>query len=753
MNFRKIFYLICIFSCQVILLSCEKRSQKEDRIYDYAQYVDPMIGTDAHGHTYPGVSRPFGFVQVSPDNGISGWDWCSGYHYSSNRIAGFSHTHLSGTGIGDMLDILILPSNENVEYNKGNQIPDSFEQHYATFSHDNETAEAGYYSVRLDESLIKVELTASRRAGFHKYTFQDQDTCSVLIDLGHAVNWDSVTTSHIKVISDTLITGFRYSTGWAGNQKTFFAIRFSKPIVSYDLYSPDSIVYDAPHSIESQHVMGVIRFHPDEQNQLMIKVGISAVSEENALININNELPEWNFSSAVSQARSDWNRHLNKVRVDSEDERLLRIFYTSMYHGMLAPSIFSDSIDNNTFQYRSYGDLIYTDTAFCNYHVFSLWDTYRAAHPLFTILLPDMVQDMVKAMLAHYRDTGLLPVWALWGNETNTMIGYHAIPVIYDAYRKALLPDLSPDSLYNALKASAFQNIRDIPLYIEHGYIPADTLPNTVSATLEYAYDDWCIAQMARDLDKMDEHYYFMERARYYKNVFDQKTGFMRAKLADGGWKTPFNPLDTRHGNDYTEGNAWQYTWYVPHDIPEFINLMGGPDRFEKKLDSLFSIESDMGEDAVLDISGTIGQYVHGNEPSHHIAYLYNYLGKSWKTQEKIREIIEKMYDDTPSGICGNEDCGQMSAWLIFNALGFYPVNPASGKYDLGVPLFDRMEIDLPGINPLVIQKKKSDPENIYVKSVSLNGQKLNDLYITHEQIMNGGVLEFEMTDVRENGR
>jgi len=747
MSIKNVFLLIFAIPLFLSLNSCEKRVQNENQIFDYLQYVDPMIGTDGHGHTYPGATMPFGLVQVSPDNGISGWDWVSGYHYSANRIVGFSHTHVSGTGVGDMLDVLILPAAEAVHHNPNDTLPMTFESHYASYSHENESASAGYYSVLLDEPQIKVELTASRRAGFHKYSFPSRDTCSVLIDLGLEVNTDSVTSSHIKIISDTLVTGFRYSTGWAKNQKTFFAIRFSKPLISYDLISSDSIYFDASTSIEGQHVKGIIRFIPDADNQLMLKVGISAVSEENALININNELPDWNFNSARGHAQDAWNKALNKIRITSENQKLLRTFYTAMYHSMLSPNVFSDSIDNNTFEYRSPDDLIYTDTAFTNYHTFSLWDTYRAAHPLYTIIQKDRVQNFIRSMLAHYRDTGQLPVWSLWGNETGTMIGYHAIPVIYDAYKKGLLPDLPPDSLYAAMKASAFQNIRETPLYIEYGYIPADTLNNTVSKTLEYAFDDWCIAQMAKDLNQMDEHYYFTERAGYYKNVFDRNTLFMRAKMANGQWKEPFDPLDTKYRNDYTEGNAWQYTWYVPHAIPELIQMMGGPEIFEKKLDSLFIIGSDMGSEAALDVSGMIGQYVHGNEPSHHIVYLYNYINKPWKTQEKITEIMNTLYGDDPAGLCGNEDCGQMSAWYIFNALGFYPVNPANGRYDLGIPLFERLEIDLPGINSFIIQKKNDTPENKYVKTVTLNGETLNELFITHEQIMNGGILEFEMTD------
>jgi predicted alpha-1,2-mannosidase len=420
---------------------------------------------------------------------------------------------------------------------------------------------------------------------------------------------------------------------------------------------------------------------------------------------------------------------------------------------MLAPNTYSDSLMNRTFEYRSPNNEIKSSNNFINYYTFSLWDTYRALHPLLTIIHPSRVVDFVRAMMAHYRDTGLLPVWTLWGNETNTMIGYHAIPVITDAYFKGLLTDMDTDSIYQAMLASAFQEIRETPLYREYGYIPADSLTNTVSRTLEYAYDDWCIAQVARALNKSQDYNLFMKRAANYIHLFDSTRLFMRARLADGSWKEPFDPFDTRYGNDYTEGNAWQYTWYVPHDVENLIRMMGGEEIFNKKLDSLFSVSSDMGEDAVMDVSGMIGQYVHGNEPSHHIAYLYNYSGQPWKTQEKVRQIMTKLYNDQPDGLSGNEDCGQMSAWYIFNALGFYPVNPATGKYDLGIPLFPQAEIQFDPQRRFTIIARNYAPENRYVRSVILNGNRLNDLFITHQQIMEGGTLVFELSEepVTEN--
>jgi len=744
MTTKSLFHLALFLAGSIFLYSCEKRTSRNNTLVDYTPYVDPFIGTGGHGHTYPGVSLPFGMVQLSPDNGIEGWDWSSGYHYSSNSIIGFSHTHLSGTGVGDMLDIRILPTNKTIIYSPNDSLPFDIKPHYASFSHEKEVAEPGYYSVVLDESNIQAELTASKRVGYHKYSFPDNKEAAILMDLGLALNMDSSVRNHIKIISDTLVTGFRHSTGWARDQKVYFAMRFSKKISSYDLFAYDTVYLNSQSTIESRYVTGVFKFDMNEEYVLQVKVGLSSVSEENALINLNNEILGWNFDQVRDDAKYSWNKELGKIKITSDNDDQKTIFYTALYHSMLAPNLFSDSLEN-TYAYRGSDNQVYTNKTLINYHTFSLWDTYRAEHPLFTVLHPEKVQNFIKALLSHYQETGLLPVWTLWANETNTMIGYHSIPAIFDAYHKGLLPDLDPDSLYTAMKSSAFQRIREIPLYLEYGYIPANTLSNTVSKTLEYAFDDWCIAQMAQALNDQDEYTYFMERSNFYKNVFDSSTLFMRAKLNDGTWKTPFDPIDTRYTNDYTEGNAWQYTWYVPHDIEGLIQMMGGAQFFEKKLDSLFSISSNIGSEAALDVSGMIGQYVHGNEPSHHIPYLYNYINKPDKTRSRIREIMNTLYKTGPEGLCGNEDCGQMSAWYVFNALGFYPVNPANSKYDIGIPLFEEAEIQISAEKSLIIRVLNYDPDNIKIGSIKLNEQTLTNPYITHKQVMDGGILEFEM--------
>ena len=729
----------------VLLLgqSCKKRLDRDEEILNLIQYVDPFIGTGGHGHTYPGATLPYGMVQVSPDNGKTGWDWSSGYHYSSDTIAGFSHTHLSGTGIGDELDISLLPTGRELEYSHESQDEFDITSYYSSFTHENETAEPGYYQVMLDDAGVNVELTATKRTAFHKYTFTDTRLATLFLDLGFEHNYDSTLDTHIKVVSDTLISGFRYSTGWAPNQKVFFAIRFSLPTVSYHIITEDSLALGDERSMEARNMIGAFQFSVNVNAPLQLKVGISSVSEENALINVNNELDTWDFEVIRERAKAAWEKELRRIRITDEDETRKKVFYTGLYHTMLSPNILSDSVVNNRFEYRNIHDQIVSDTAFTNYHVFSLWDTYRTLHPLMTIINPAKVNEFIKAMMAHYRDSGLLPVWSLWGKETNTMIGYHAVPVVADAYMKGIIKEADSSEIYDALMGSAFQSVRDLPLYRKYGYIPADSITNSVSKTLEYAYDDWCIAQVAEKLGRSDHYDMFSKRSQNYRNVFDPKTLFMRARLSNGNWKEPFDPIDTRYDNDYTEGNAWQYLWYVPHDIPGLISLMGGKNVFEEKLDKLFSMSSSLGENAVVDVSGMIGQYVHGNEPSHHIAYMYNYIGKPEKTQNMVRRIMDELYSDQPDGLCGNEDCGQMSAWYIMSALGMYPVNPANGLYDLGIPLFDRAEIELGNGKYFTIVKTGEADGRNNVTGYQLNGEALDALQITHRQIMNGGTLEF----------
>lgn len=723
----------------------EPSKQQRRREIDFTKYVDPMIGTGGHGHTYPGTSVPFGMVQLSPDNGVSGWDWSSGYHYSSDSIQGFSHTHISGTGIGDMTDISLLPLTSEIVIDPEDTIPFSFKPYYAHFSHEIETAEPGYYKVLLDDSGILVELTTTERVGFHKYTYPEGESpVTLLVNLQNSLNSDKPLESHIKMISDTLYSGYRFSTGWAADQKVFFAMRFSQPVINFTGYSPDSATIDNEQAIQGiAGVAGIFRFNPTETRELMIKVALSSVSEENALYNLNAEIPDWDFTAVRENAKVLWNKELGKIRVESENEDLLKVFYTAMYHSMLAPNIYNDV--NNEF--RGPDNQVHRSEDLPVYNTYSLWDTYRAAHPLYTIIQQERIAGFINGMMTHYRISGLLPVWTLWGNEANTMIGYHSIPVIVDAYFKGLLNDFNPDTLYTALTASAHQDIRGIPLYKEYGYIPADTLNNTVSITLEYAFDDWCIAQMARDLGKTEDYNYYMERSGNYRNLFDKKTNLMRARLADGSWKTPFDPWDAGYDNDYTEGNAWQYSWYVPHNVEDLIKMMGGNQNFNRRLDSLFTMSSDLDDNKALDVSGLIGQYVHGNEPSHHIPYLYNYSGQPRKTQERVKEIMNTLYGTGREGLCGNDDCGQMSAWYIFSALGFYPVNPANGKYDLGSPMFKRAEIVLQNEIGFQIIANNLSEDNIYVESVTLNGERLDELFILHDNIMAGGTLVFTMTD------
>ena len=739
---------ITLLSSVIILFfaGCSGTKNENENFVDYTQYVNPFIGTGGHGHTFPGATLPFGMVQVSPDNGRSGWDWCSGYHYSSDSIYGFSHTHLSGTGIGDMLDISVLPTTINIPISYKDSLGFDLSPYYVTFSHTDEKAEPGYYSVKLKETRILAEFTALYRTGFHRYTYPKGDTVSLILNLGFHANWDSPVDTHIKIISDTLITGFRFSNGWAVDQKVFFAMRLSQPLAEYFCSGSDTLFIMDSRSIQSPSSVAVLKFNISKNPVVMVKVALSSVSEENALANLNSEIADWDFNKARNGAKTKWNNELGKIAITGGTKQQLTVFYTAMYHSMISPNIYSD-INQQNFQYRGPDDRIHTDKNFVNYHTFSLWDTYRAEHPLFTILCPDKTREFVLALLSFYRDSGQLPVWTLWGNETNTMIGYHSIPVITDAYLKGLLHDIKPDTLYNAMLASALKNNVEVKQYSKYGYLPADTTTGSVSKTLEYAYDDWCIAQMARELGKKEDYELFMKRASSYKNLFDPASKFMRPKLANGKWKMPFNPSFAGYKNDYVEGNAWQYTWYVPQDVPELIKIMGGNKEFSLKLDSLFSAAAPGRQQLALDVTGLIGQYAHGNEPSHHIPYLYNYAGEPWKTQKIVRQIVNNMYSDQPDGLCGNEDCGQMSAWYIFSSLGFYPVNPANGVYDIGAPLFPKAKLHLANGKIFNIIANSGSDKNIYVKDIKLNGREYNKYIIPHDSIMAGGTLEFEMSD------
>jgi putative alpha-1,2-mannosidase len=986
---------------------------------DLTRYVDPFIGTGAHGHTYPGAQVPFGMVQLSPDNGVNGWDWTSGYHWSSDRIVGFSHTHLSGTGIGDMYDVLLMPA-----FTTSPPLRDVS----SSFSHDDEQASPGYYSVLLSDPGITAELTATERAGLHRCRFPAPlpgMAPSIVVDLGHSLNWDRPTDSFIEIQGPTLITGRRLSTGWAPNQHIYFAASFSRPYVAHWLeseWSPPG----AHRQLAGTHVKGVFQFlsHPGEG--LLAKVGISAVSIEGAIANLNREIPGWGFDAVRNQAAQAWNRALQRVQLEGESDEQKTLLYTSLYHSLMAPQLFSDTDGS----YRGADGEVHRRLAFSNYSVYSLWDTFRAQHPLLTLVQPQRVDDLVQSMMSFYREHGLLPVWSLAGNETNTMIGYHSVPVIVDAWSKNLTT-VDPGEALEAMKKSALQDadglryykepeprslqavtadetqsnmrridsisandfttvrfgpivngyekplagttfayhsqfpqartalllraradfqpvewqtgpvpepvsgrkislawiaamdageprrqfelyvngqqwfsfrspraddknfresgpggatlnfrgthrdqyddlfgvmfltlpaglprgeqlrlavhaedagsdqwymtfdhplswriaadsvygiveefgrrrqivrvdvenmgppgkgsvsVDDVPTPVDfkfgsnrfvltapvvnqdtpipvkatiegrvldeieltlrplepYDYLPADWVNESVSKTLEYAYDDWCVARLADALGARDDAFTFRRRARFYRNLFDPETGFMRGRLSDGSWKEPFSPRFSSHRQDeYTEGNAWQYTWSVQHDIKGLIGLLGGREAFIEKLDELFEQSSDIeGTNASPDISGLIGQYAHGNEPSQHVAYLYCYAGAPWKTQERVRQITDTQYDTTPEGLPGNEDCGQMSAWYILSAIGFYPVNPAEGVYVIGTPHHERISLVLDEGRTFTVEAPGTSSINKYIQSASLNGRTLDRCYITHAEIAIGGTLQFVM--------
>ncbi len=729
-----------------VLFSCgsPKKTEPKSTLQNvrYTAFVDPFIGTAEHGHVYPGATVPFGMVQLSPDNGTQGWDWCGGYNWISDSIVGFSHTHLSGTGIGDLADILLMPTTLEVTEQptaKNNQ----FVMRYrSSFSHDNESAEPGYYTVLLNDTKINVELTATQRCGIHRYTFPKNERANLILDLGFAINWDKAVSSSIKKIDEQTFVGYRKSTGWATDQRVYFAMKFSKPIKAVN-YFADGVAAQGD-SIQHPFAKAAFQFDNTTDNQLIVSVGISSASIDGALKNLETELNGKDFEALRKQASDLWETELSKIKVETNDSISRTIFYTALYHTMLAPVMFSDANG----EYKGLDGNVHKTNGFERYTVFSLWDTFRAHLPLFTIIEPELTNDFIQSFLTIEKEGGYLPIWELVGNETNTMIGYHSIPPIVDAYLKKI-GTFNADTAYEAMKRTATRDFRGLKYVMKQGYIPADKENRSVSMALEYAYNDWCIAQMAKAMGKTADYEEYMKRASYYKNYFDAKTGFMRGKNANGSWKTPFDPQFSNHENDvYIEGNAWQWSWFVPHDPQGLIELHGGNDAFCTKLDSMFTLSSEIkGEAASPDISGLIGQYAHGNEPSHHIIYFYNYAGKPQRTQELARQIMQTQYKATPAGICGNEDCGQMSAWYVFNAMGLYPMNPAGGVYDFGSPLFDKVTIEMGNGKTFTIEAKNVSAENKYIKSVELNGKKVDVLHITHSDIAAGGILKFEMSN------
>ncbi|MDD3558325.1 MAG: GH92 family glycosyl hydrolase [Melioribacteraceae bacterium] len=722
----KIKDLKIIYVCLLFLLGCSGSGDER-----YSEYVDPFIGTGGHGHTFPGATVPFGMIQLSPDNPSKGWDWTSGYHYSDSVLLGFSHTHLSGTGVGDLLDILIMPFDSEYPENSENK----FNRVHSIYKHNDEIAEPGYYSVFLKKDSIKVELTVTERVGIHRYTFKGNDQGKILLDLGYSQNFDRAIETRIEIIDSTKAVGYRISKGWASYQPVYFAMEFSQPFTA-KLFR-DKIETDE-YLIEGEKTEAVFSFELRENTPLSLKVSISSASIDGAIKNISSEVKSWDFDKYRQAASDAWEKELSKVKVYSNDVQKKNIFYTALYHSLIAPTLFEDA--NN--QYTGADSLVHTTEDYRKYTLFSLWDTFRALHPLLTILKPEIVNDFIHSMLSFYDEYGLLPTWDLQSNETDVMIGYHAVPVIYDAYKKGIT-NADPEKIHQAMKTSAMQDKFGLNHFKEYCYIPSDLEVEAVSKVLEYAYDDWCVAQMAKDLGYEDDYIYFFERSNAYKLLFDKNTNFMRGKDKKGEWVKDFNPVRADHrSSDYTEANAWQYTFHVLHDVPGLIDLFGGEENFISKLDSLFTISSELEGDVSPDISGLIGQYAHGNEPCHHVAYLYSFTNQKQKGEERIKQIMQTMYKTDPDGLAGNDDCGQMSAWYVFSSLGFYPVNPADGKYWFGIPAFEKIEIMIDSDTEFVIECKGVSKDS-NVETVLLNGEKLDRNYITHMEIMNGGKLEF----------
>lgn len=692
---------------------------------DPALFVNPFIGTGGHGHTYPGAQVPFGMVQLSPDTRLTGWDGCSAYHYSDTIVYGFSHTHLSGTGCSDYGDVLLMPVTGEIHWKNTD--------YSSVFHHGSETAVPGYYSVFLEKYKIKAELTATKRVGFHRYTFPAAIKSSILLDLQHR---DEVLESTIEIIGNNEIRGMRKSKAWADEQTIYFVIQFSKPFDFSGIAADDQLV-EKKGIAKGKNLKAFVTFSTTEGEAVMAKVGISAVSIENALNNLTTEVPAWNFDEIKDQAYQSWNKELGKIIVEDQSKDDKTVFYTALYHCMLAPNLYSD-VDGS---YLGRDFKPHKTNNFDYYTVFSLWDTYRANHPLFTLIDEKRTNDFINTFIQEYEQGGLLPVWELSSNETYCMIGYHAIPVIADAYIKGIR-GYDTQKAFEAMKHSAMNDKFGLPFYREYGYIPGDKDNESVSKTLEYAYDDWCIAQVAKALNYNNDYQTFIQRAQSYKNIFDPSTGFMRPRI-NGGWYSPFDPTEVN--NHYTEANAWQYSFYVPQDIDGLSKLLGGKNKMSAKLDEMFSSSEKLTGREQSDITGMIGQYAHGNEPSHHMAYLYDYTGQSWKTQQKAHQIMTELYRNAPDGLSGNEDCGQMSAWFVLSAMGFYSVCPGQPQYAIGTPFFDKVTINQENGKQFTIEAKNLSYNNYYIQSAKLNGMPYNRSFISHQTIRQGGKLELEM--------
>ena len=694
--------------------------------------INPFVGTAEHGHTYPGATVPFGMVQLSPDTPLQGWDGSSGYHYSDSVIRGFSHSHLMGTGVGGLGDILVSPTvgTPSVEQSA----------YSSPFSHAQETASPGYYRVLLQKPRIIAELSATARAGIHRYTFPQSDQSNIVVDLQHGIG-NSVFDSSLKIENSNTISGSRISDGWGGRRACYFVMQFSKPFASSGIEEERIRLADGATEGSGKSVKGFVSFKTNEREVITVKVGISGTSVEGARRNLNAEIPGYDFNAVRAGAVRGWNDLLGRIRIESRDPKVRRTFATNLYQSCLAPVLFND-VDKT---YRGPDRQNHTGT-FDNYTTFSLWDTFRAQHPLLTVVAPQRVPDMINSLVSFNRERGRneMPVWTLWGNETGTMIGYHSAPVIVDAFLKGF-KGFDPETAFQGLKATALNGRNGQNELQERGYVVSDTggQKQSVSRTLEFAYDDWCIAVMAQKLGHTEDAQLFFKRAANYRNLFDTTTGFMRGRKADGSWRRPFNPKQHIWA-DYTEANAWQYNWTAMQDSPGLVRIMGGDAAFIGKMETMFNEKDDVVTN-IPDITGLIGQYAHGNEPVHHVAYLYNYAGAPHKTQERVRQIMNLFYNDTPVGAPGNNDCGQMSAWYVWSAIGFYPVNPVGGVYVLGSPVVDKATIPVAGGKNFTMIAANNSAQNIYIQSATLNGRPLTNSYFTHDQMMAGGELRLQM--------
>ena len=733
------------------LFSCAE----QDLPKEYTDSVNVFIGTGGHGHTFPGATLPHGMVQLSPDTRLFGWDACSGYYYDDTSIMGFTHTHLSGTGIGDYGDILFMPVVGEKPLIAGTaENPD--EGYRSRFSHEQESARPGYYQVLLQDDSINVELTATLRAGLHRYTYPKASDARLIVDMEPTIHGHQHPVTQIRVVNDSTIAGMKYTVGWAKRHYVYFYAVFSSPF-DYKLYSGTEYQSDST-SVTVNTAKAVISFRNlPADGRVLAKVGISSVDEEGARLNVEAEIPNWDFEGVMKQANTAWNEALGKIDIETSDNDSRTVFYTSLYHAFIQPSLASD-VDG---RYRTMGHEIKQDASYTNYTVFSLWDTFRAAHPLYTIVTPEQNQAFIRSLLRKYDEGGILPKWELASNETGTMIGYHAVSVIADAMMKKQCDFDVKKALEACIRSSVYDttgvtpmmdrqilNGKLMPVSIKYknelGYIPCDKVGGSVS---QFAYNDWLIAQMMKEHNRKDLYDKYMELSRNYRNYFDPETKLMRGRLSDGSWITPFDPASVQRPSNYVEGNAWQWAWFVPQDVEGLMELVGGQKSFEAHLDTLFTTSSELTGDpnAAADVTGMVGQYAHGNEPSHHIPYLYNYAGAPRKTQALVDHILRTLYHNDPNGLSGNEDVGQMSAWYALSAMGFYSFCPGRPVYEIGRPIFDKVTIHLSNGKDFVIQAKNNSVENKYIRSMKLNGEDLAEPRFSHFDLMKGGELIFEM--------